>query len=129
MNASAPIPTPAGNMGAGAEIGGEKRSGEEASWKMSEGDDVVFAYQVHIIRSKRSSAKATQETEVWRGKGTFLGGDTSSSEEGMEAVSGTKELLEEDMETDDPTVRGSTVRSEDDDDEEGVFVFWNTGQA
>lgn len=39
-------------MTAGAEVGGERRSGVASSFRAAEDEDMVFAYQLHVVKRK-----------------------------------------------------------------------------
>lgn len=92
---SVPV-APEGEASLGAELGGSATRKEGASWKMGGGQDIIFAYQVHIIAAKgwREMRKRI-EVDVYHSKQAFLGKrDDGDDFNTMEATVASKELLE-----------------------------------
>ncbi|KAL6851297.1 hypothetical protein ACO1O0_008425 [Amphichorda felina] len=58
VGTSLPIGLEAVGVTAGAEVGTERRAGMESSFRGAEGEDVVFAYQVHVVKRRGWSGES-----------------------------------------------------------------------
>lgn len=92
---SAPI-TPAGEVSAGAEVGGSLHRQQQMSYKTGKGVDVIFAYQVHVIAKKGWREKSKRlEADVYQSKQAFLGQEADAEiPERLESFIPTKADLE-----------------------------------
>ncbi|RFN45481.1 hypothetical protein FIE12Z_10243 [Fusarium flagelliforme] len=78
VEAGIPIPTPAGDVTAGANISGGVEASSSDSWKA--GEDIIFAYQLLKIELKGWRTKRV-EVDEFRSKEAFLGMDDESDED------------------------------------------------
>jgi hypothetical protein len=86
---SVPGPVP---VGAGASLGGS--SGRKVTDSYDTASEIVFAYRVHVLRTKRAGV----EVELFSDKSAFLTGSGTDEEEPIVVVEGTKEEVEGDLE-------------------------------
>ncbi|KAF5700461.1 hypothetical protein FMUND_14319 [Fusarium mundagurra] len=78
VEAGVPIPTPAGDITAGANISGGVEASSSDSWKA--GEDIIFAYQLLKIELKGWKTKRV-EVDEFRSKAAYLDMDDESDEE------------------------------------------------
>jgi hypothetical protein len=95
-----PIPTPAGDVGIGANFGGEKGREDTESWRIE--GDVVFAYQLLKIQVKGWKGEKMCVDE-WRSKAAYLCDDEDMGSKD-ECDDGNGEIAEVDVA--DMTVEG-----------------------
>jgi hypothetical protein len=79
IGAGVPIPTPASDVGIGADLGGGKSIWEKDEWKTDA--DIVFAYQLLKIEVKGWKDKTVQFDE-FRHKAAYLSNNDDSEDEG-----------------------------------------------
>lgn len=79
IGAGVPIPTPAGDIGIGADLEGGVSKRERDEWRA--GVDIVFAYQLLKIEVKGWKDK-TVHFEEFRHKAAYLSNDNSEDEDG-----------------------------------------------
>ncbi|KAK4169926.1 hypothetical protein QBC43DRAFT_306850 [Cladorrhinum sp. PSN259] len=85
-----------GGVGVGMEVGKESSWESRQEFSAAEGQDIVFAYQLHVIKRRKAEAK------VYKGKGAFLSEDGQvQQDEEVEVVEIGEAGVESIMEFDD----------------------------